>query len=43
MDELSAVGKRLDTVNVVRAATFREAAGPMSHPVRPDEVQAIDK
>ena len=43
MDEISPVSKRLDTVRVVRAAQFGEASGPMSHPIRPDEVQAIDK
>jgi len=43
MEELSPAMKRLDDVRTVKAAQFDEASGPMSHPIRPDEVQAIDK
>jgi len=34
--------KRIEDVRVLRAAQFPEDAGPMAHPIRPDEYQAID-
>jgi aminopeptidase N len=38
----SAAVKRLGDVRGLRAAQFREDAGPLSHPVRPDSYIAID-
>ncbi|MEY2736124.1 MAG: hypothetical protein RLZ58_1533 [Pseudomonadota bacterium] len=34
--------KRIEDVRLLRSAQFREDAGPMAHPVRPDQYQAID-
>jgi aminopeptidase N len=34
--------KRIEDVRVLRTAQFPEDAGPMAHPIRPDEYQAID-
>ncbi|MCB1960922.1 MAG: DUF3458 domain-containing protein, partial [Rhodocyclaceae bacterium] len=34
--------KRIEDVRVLRSAQFPEDAGPMAHPIRPDEYQAID-
>ena len=34
--------KRIEDVRVLRSLQFPEDAGPMAHPVRPDEYQAID-
>ncbi|GMH42507.1 hypothetical protein BSKO_10426 [Bryopsis sp. KO-2023] len=34
--------KRIDDVNLVRAAQFSEDAGPMSHPIRPDSYIKMD-
>jgi aminopeptidase N len=34
--------KRIDDVNVLRAHQFREDAGPLAHPVRPDSYQEIN-
>ncbi|WP_028310033.1 aminopeptidase N [Derxia gummosa] len=34
--------KRIDDVRTLRAAQFPEDAGPMSHPIRPDEYQEIN-
>ena len=38
----SAAVKRIQDVNVLRTHQFREDAGPMAHPVRPDAYQEID-
>ena len=38
----SAAVKRLGDVRALRAAQFREDAGPLAHPVRPDSYIAID-
>ena len=37
-DMNSAAVKRIDTVRSLRANQFREDAGPMSHPIRPEYV-----
>jgi aminopeptidase N len=42
MDQGSAAVKRIGDVRVLRAAQFREDAGPLAHPVRPDSYVAID-
>ncbi len=42
MDQGSAAVKRIEDVQGLRAAQFREDAGPMAHPVRPDSYVAID-
>ena len=34
--------KRIDDVNLLRAAQFAEDAGPLAHPVRPDSYEAIE-
>ena len=34
--------KRIEDVRVLRTAQFPEDAGPMAHPIRPDEYQAIN-
>ncbi len=34
--------KRIDDVRMLRAVQFSEDAGPMAHPVRPEQYQAID-
>ncbi len=34
--------KRIEDVRVLRTAQFPEDAGPMAHPIRPDQYQAID-
>ncbi|MGC9185455.1 MAG: aminopeptidase N, partial [Thiomonas sp.] len=34
--------KRIEDVRVLRTAQFSEDAGPMAHPVRPEQYQAID-
>ncbi|WP_085314282.1 aminopeptidase N [Derxia lacustris] len=34
--------KRIDDVRTLRAAQFPEDAGPMAHPIRPDEYQEIN-
>ena len=38
----SAAVKRIDEVNVLRAAQFPEDAGPMSHPIRPESYISMD-
>ncbi len=38
----SAAVKRIQDVNVLRSQQFREDAGPMAHPVRPDSYQEIN-
>ena len=42
MDQGSAAVKRIGDVRALRAAQFREDAGPLAHPVQPDRYQAID-
>ncbi len=42
MDQGSRAVKRIEDVRVLRAAQFREDAGPLSHPVQPDHYVAID-
>jgi aminopeptidase N len=42
MDQGSAAVKRIGDVRALRAGQFREDAGPMAHPVRPDSYIAID-
>jgi len=41
-DERSAAVKRIDDVRRLRAAQFREDAGPLAHPVRPEEYAEIN-
>ena len=42
MDQGSAAVKRISDVRALRAAQFREDAGPLAHPVQPDQYEAID-
>ena len=42
MDQGSAAVKRIGDVRALRAAQFREDAGPLAHPVQPDHYEAID-
>ncbi|HEX5325445.1 MAG TPA: aminopeptidase N, partial [Acetobacteraceae bacterium] len=42
MDQGSRAVKRIGDVRALRAAQFREDAGPLAHPVQPDHYQAID-
>ncbi len=42
MDRGSPAVKRIADVRMLRAAQFREDAGPLAHPVQPDHYQAID-
>ncbi|MDE2582350.1 MAG: aminopeptidase N [Rhodospirillales bacterium] len=42
MDQGSRAVKRIADVRMLRAAQFREDAGPLAHPVQPDRYQAID-
>ncbi len=42
MDQGSRAVKRIADVRVLRAAQFREDAGPLAHPVQPDHYIAID-
>ena len=42
MDQGSPAVKRIADVRMLRAAQFREDAGPLAHPVQPDRYQAID-
>jgi aminopeptidase N len=42
MDQGSRAVKRIADVRLLRAAQFREDAGPLAHPVQPDRYQAID-
>ena len=42
MDQGSPAVKRIADVRMLRAAQFREDAGPFAHPVQPDRYQAID-
>ncbi len=42
MDRGSRAVKRIADVRVLRAAQFREDAGPLAHPVQPDQYIAID-
>ncbi len=42
MDRGSRAVKRIADVRVLRAAQFREDAGPLAHPVQPDHYIAID-
>ena len=42
MDQGSAAVKRIADVRALRAAQFREDAGPLAHPVQPDRYEAID-
>ncbi len=42
MDQGSRAVKRIGDVRLLRAAQFREDAGPLAHPVQPDHYQAID-
>ncbi|MGC8475658.1 MAG: aminopeptidase N [Acetobacteraceae bacterium] len=42
MDQGSAAVKRIGDVRALRAAQFREDAGPLAHPVQPDQYEAID-
>ncbi len=41
-DQGSRAVKRIGDVRVLRAAQFREDAGPLAHPVQPDTYMAID-
>ncbi|HEX2940075.1 MAG TPA: aminopeptidase N, partial [Rhodopila sp.] len=41
-DQGSRAVKRIGDVRVLRAAQFREDAGPLAHPVQPDHYMAID-
>jgi aminopeptidase N len=41
-DQGSRVVKRIADVRMLRAAQFREDAGPLAHPVRPEQYIAID-
>lgn len=41
-DMTSAAVKRIEDVDVLRAHQFREDAGPLAHPVRPDSYVKID-
>lgn len=34
--------RRIDDVMILRSSQFSEDAGPMAHPVRPDEVKVFD-
>jgi aminopeptidase N len=38
----SAAIKRIEDVRILRAAQFREDAGPMAHPIRPESYVAMD-
>ncbi len=42
MDQGSRAVKRINDVRALRAAQFREDAGPLAHPVQPDSYMAID-
>ena len=42
MDQGSRAVKRIGDVRMLRAAQFREDAGPLAHPVQPDHYVAID-
>ncbi|MGH7042846.1 MAG: aminopeptidase N, partial [Acetobacteraceae bacterium] len=42
MDQGSRAVKRIGDVRALRAAQFREDAGPLAHPVQPDRYEAID-
>jgi aminopeptidase N len=42
MDQGSRAVKRIGDVRALRAAQFREDAGPLAHPVQPDHYVAID-
>ncbi|HET6185159.1 MAG TPA: aminopeptidase N [Acetobacteraceae bacterium] len=42
MDQGSRAVKRIGDVRTLRAAQFREDAGPLAHPVQPDRYLAID-
>ena len=42
MDQGSPAVKRIADVRMLRAAQFREDAGPLAHPVQPDRYEAID-
>ena len=42
MDQGSAAVKRIADVRALRAAQFREDAGPLAHPVQPDQYESID-
>ena len=42
MDQGSRAVKRIGDVRMLRAAQFREDAGPLAHPVQPDHYAAID-
>ncbi|HVB68938.1 MAG TPA: aminopeptidase N [Acetobacteraceae bacterium] len=42
MDQGSRAVKRIGDVRGLRAAQFREDAGPLAHPVQPDRYEAID-
>jgi aminopeptidase N len=42
MDQGSRAVKRIADVRALRAAQFREDAGPLAHPVQPDRYMAID-
>ncbi len=41
MDHIDPVTCRIDDVNILRIAQFREDAGPMSHPVRPEKYESM--
>lgn len=41
-DMNTATPKRIDDVNILRAAQFAEDAGPMSHPIQPDSYLEIN-
>ena len=42
MDMNSRPVKRIEDVSILRRAQFSEDSGPMAHPIRPDEYQAIN-
>lgn len=42
MDMTSAGVKRIDDVNVIRNVQFMQDAGPMAHPIRPEEYMEIN-
>ena len=42
MDQGSSAVKRIADVRMLRAAQFREDAGPLAHPVQPERYEAID-
>jgi aminopeptidase N len=41
-DQYSAAAQRIDDVKALRSSQFKEDAGPMAHPPRPDHFETID-